>query len=220
MSATPQDRKRKTTKKTASRRQTGPTSATAWKASSSNAVEELEVPSGNVALVRRVGPEAFLGTGIVPDTLTPLVDEAVRDKKGLPPEKVAAMLEDDLDTLPAMIDMMNRVVAYAVVQPKVQNVPECIAEVEIKKGKSVTKGVCGASVSEMVHRKDEDNYHEFVEPERDPELLYADEVDLQDRVFIMNFAVGGTRDLARFRSEHSESMARISDEQDVAGKAK
>jgi hypothetical protein len=116
--------------------------------------------------------------------------------------------------------MMNRVVAYAVVQPKVQNVPDCIAEVETKKGKSVTKGVCGGSVSDKVHRKGEDNYHEFIEPERDTELLYADEVDLQDRVFIMNFAVGGTRDLARFRREHRESVARISDEQDLADKAK
>lgn len=194
------------------------TSASAWKASTGT--EEVEVPSGHIALIRRVGPEAFLSTGIVPDTLSPMIDEAVRDKKGLPPEKVAKQLTDDPDSFPQMIDMMNRVVAYAVLEPKVENVPDCIAEVEVTvnprsaKAKKEKK-VCGKTVSDKAHRNGDEGSHKFMEGERDNGLLYADEVDLQDRIFIMNYAVGGTRDLERFRSEHGESVARISDVQDL-----
>lgn len=205
---TPQDRKKK---------KTGPTSAAAWK--SSSGIEEVEVPSGNVALVKRVGPEAFLSSGIVPDTLTPLIDEAVRDKKGLPPAQVAKTLTDDPESLPAMIDMMNRVVAYAVIQPHVETVPDCIAVIKVKKGKTEVEETCGKTVSDKLHAQGNEEGHRFIEGERDPDLLYADEVSLEDRVFIMNYAVGGTRDLARFRSEYGESVARVSDEQGLEDEA-
>jgi len=47
------------------------------------------------------------------------------------------------------------------------------------------------------------------EEERDEDLLYVDEVDFEDKVFVFNYAVGGTRDLERFREQqntHVESV--------------
>lgn len=48
-----------------------------------------------------------------------------------------------------------------------------------------------------------------VEADRDDELLYVDEVDLDDKMFIFSWAVGGTKDLDRFREESSAVVVDI-----------
>ena len=45
---------------------------------------------------------------------------------------------------------------------------------------------------------------------RDDETLYVDEVDLTDKQFIFQFAVGGTADVERFREEQNELVDAIS----------
>jgi len=42
--------------------------------------------------------------------------------------------------------------------------------------------------------------------ERNDELLYVDEVDLNDKAFISQFVMGGTRDLAQFRGEYEATV--------------
>jgi hypothetical protein len=42
--------------------------------------------------------------------------------------------------------------------------------------------------------------------DREDELLYADEVDMEDKMFIFNFCVGGSKDLDRFRAESAAAM--------------
>lgn len=42
--------------------------------------------------------------------------------------------------------------------------------------------------------------------ERDDSKLYVDEIDVDDKMFIFQFAVGGTRDLERFRKESAQVM--------------
>lgn len=56
--------------------------------------------------------------------------------------------------------------------------------------------------------------------ERDPNVVYAEDVGLEDKLFILNYAVGGTRDLERFHSELQESMGSVDPEQAVEGAAK
>lgn len=171
--------------------------AAQWKTSSG--IEDIEVPSGNIARLRRVGPEAFLSSGIVPDSLAPMIDEAIKQKKGLPPSKVAKKIAEDPESLPQMFDIMNRVVVYAVIEPNVENIPNCDRVIEGE--------VCDKTHFDPIHKLGEKGTHKFNEGERDPDTLYIDEVSLDDRLFIMNYAVGGTRDLERFRREHGESMA-------------
>ena len=54
----------------------------------------------------------------------------------------------------------------------------------------------------------------YLEPpageERDPERIYADEVDLEDKMFIFNWAVGGTSDLKSFREESQQLLGGLS----------
>jgi hypothetical protein len=57
------------------------------------------------------------------------------------------------------------------------------------------------------------------EEERSDELLYADEVDLEDKLFIMNFAFGGARDLEPFRAQLARNVAPVPAGKDVGGSA-
>jgi len=45
------------------------------------------------------------------------------------------------------------------------------------------------------------------EKDRDPDLLYVDEVDFDDKAFIFQFVIGGTASLAKFRSESPRTVA-------------
>lgn len=48
-----------------------------------------------------------------------------------------------------------------------------------------------------------------------PNLIYAESVDLEDKMFIMNYAVGGTRDVERFRAESGLVVAGMDNVADV-----
>jgi hypothetical protein len=44
---------------------------------------------------------------------------------------------------------------------------------------------------------------------RDPNILYVDQVDFDDKLFIMQFAMGGTRDLEQFRQQQVAHVALV-----------
>lgn len=48
------------------------------------------------------------------------------------------------------------------------------------------------------------------EEERDPDILYSDELDIQDKVYVFQVIAGGSSDLQRFRIEFEKSVAGIS----------
>lgn len=45
---------------------------------------------------------------------------------------------------------------------------------------------------------------------RDPDKIYADDVDLEDKMFIFNWCLGGTADLKSFRTESAELLGSLS----------
>lgn len=55
--------------------------------------------------------------------------------------------------------------------------------------------------------------------DRDDDVLYVDDIDMDDKMFIFQFAVGGTRDLESFRREQESTMAVVSDGGEVRGEA-
>lgn len=181
-----------------------PTSANAWKRN--KARESLRLPSGNVALVRRVGPEAFMEQGIMPDALAPIVQKAIHDKKGLPPKALDKVVEKP-EMMGQMVEMMDRICVYAVIEPVVKMPPGCT--------------ICGEqdNVKSAALHEDETlvDYHLFTEAPRDVEALYVDEVDLTDKIFIMNYCVGGTSDLERFRGEHRAAVGSMDAQPGVEG---
>lgn len=175
-----------------------PTRATDWVSREGRGdTEAVLLPSGNTALVRRTGPEAFLEQGLIPDSVTPIIDEAVRSKKGLKPRTKQDLLNDPA-AIGSMVEMLDRTLCYAVVEPKVIMPPGCVTCGELNSAKEIrhkdTKHV---------------DYHEFIETPRDADVLYADRVDLDDKMFVMNFCLGGTRDLQKFRHEYGASVAGV-----------
>jgi hypothetical protein len=174
-SRTPSDRKRKSST---------PTTASEWR---KNVTYPVPVPSGNTALLRAVGMQAFINKGMIPNSLMPQVEKALKGSK----EAVnAADLFKDVDitaeTLAEMMEMIDQVVVFTVVQPKVYAAP-----------------------------KDESgNVIDF--DDRDPiDGLWVDEVDFEDKEFIFQFAVGGTRDLETFRRQHATQLASLRDGENV-----
>lgn len=55
--------------------------------------------------------------------------------------------------------------------------------------------------------------------ERDNDVLYADEVDMDDKMFIFSWAVGGAEDLASFRSGQAAGVGAVPPGADVADEA-
>lgn len=164
-----------------------PSTARTWKRSKG---EELSLPSDNVAIVKRPGPEAFLAKGLLPDNLTPIVEEAIRSGKGMPQDKTDELAKDP-EAILGMLDAMDRILCTVVIEPQVTY---------------HKRPVVGEDGEPLKDAKGKEQMEDIPEEERDDELLYSDDVDLEDKMFIFNFAVGGTRDLERFREEHGAGL--------------
>jgi len=191
------------------------TSAKAWKGKREQGNLELKLPSGNVALVQRLHPEAFLSSGLIPDSLSAMVNEAIKTKKGLPPTAEKQIMKDPKKLRQAM-QMTDEVVCYVVVEPKCEMPPTCAFEMS-------GGGRCDAYMDTDDNRHTDSNHpewHAFMEGERDEDTLYADEVSLEDKQFIFQFSVGGTADVERFREELRRGVVGVPNGKSHKGKAK
>lgn len=166
-----------------------PTSAEGWKAKSTSLV--LHVPSGNKALVRNPGIKAFISAGILPNSLMPIVTEAL--ERGQPPSMSAFQdkVKTDPKMLEEMLDSMDKVTLHCVIEPQVHPMPTW----------DLTDLAEDNCTAEQVGQE--------APQKKDPRRLYVDEVDLEDKLFIFQWAVGGTRDLERFREEYASGVAAL-----------
>lgn len=183
------------------------TSAKEWKGRIQTEGTELELPSENVALVRQISPTAFLQSGFLPDPLTSIVRQAINTKQGLKPQQVKN-IADDPEQIGAALETFDRVLTYVVIEPQIFMPPACDVEV---KGET-----CGLYVNADVHKDTHKaGKHQFHEGQRDPEVLYADQVDMEDKMFVFQWALGGTRDIAKFREQQQQPVADVPDKQAV-----
>lgn len=192
------------------------TKASEWQGRKQLSGQDLLLPSGNTALVRQMSPTAFLDAGFMPDPLSNIVRTAINTKQGLPP-KVVNDLANDPKKLGAAMLTFDRVLTFVVMEPTILMPPTCDVVIDEESGK-----VCGTYINDKVHQWGEDpnNFHTYHEGPRDPETLYADEVDLQDKIFVFQWALGGTHDLEKFREQQRISMESLQDGQGVRSPAK
>jgi hypothetical protein len=185
--------------------------AKSWKSKQKRGAD-LELPSGNVALVKPLKPEAFLQGGLIPDPLGQLVSKAINSKKGLPPTAMKD-IADDPAKLAAAMEMFDRVLTYVVVEPEVRMPPLCVVDVDGEP--------CGKVATDAVHfDTHKSGHHRCEEAEREEDVLYADIVDMEDKMFIFNWCVGGTKDIASFRDELASNVGAVSADQALQGKTK
>jgi len=180
--------------------QAQPTSVSEWKGRSSGTA--INLPSGNTAMCKRVKPEAFLQSGMIPDPLSGMISKAINEKTGLPPSKMQEMGEDP-KMLASTLLMMDRVLSFCVVKPSVIMPPPC----------SVCNRYFTGEGGETHTNATNPEYHAYQEGERREDVLYTDEVDIQDKIFIFNWALGGTSDLMSFRDELQGTVDAVSQQQ-------
>lgn len=179
------------------------TSAKEWKKKSKKE-HELTVPSGNVCLVRRPGPALFAElSASIPNALLsevmPLLEDAKEKGKteggeALPPGALNKLQDQIVDNPSMIADMIELVDAVAL---------RCVVSPEL------------APVSERERILNDQELTEEEKQEKLDELLFVDEVDFEDKMFIFQFVSGGTRDFERFRSGTQELVAARQDGEEV-----
>lgn len=179
-----------TPKKTAQKRASGNPAKRAEAQAHSSSVADfkkrrqgtlLTLPSSLTMTCRRVELTTFIKQGSIPNDLMPIIDQALNKGQEV---KVEEMISKDghvdLDMVNDMYSMVNAVVCQVSVEPKVSPIP----------------------TQEDVEQWNAQHPEETVEdPEdlRDDGLLYVDEVDDEDKMFLFQWSIGGTSDLAQFR---------------------
>jgi hypothetical protein len=73
----------------------------------------------------------------------------------------------------------------------------------------IDKTVCAVIVNPHVEMPPESDQ------DRDGQVIYADDVDEDDKMFIFQFVVGGTRDIESFRAQRAELLGGLPTSQDV-----
>lgn len=188
------------------------TSVASWKKPQG---EPLTLPSGNVCLVKRPGLEKLFASGVLPDELTKLalanIDAAKspgRPQDHLPkggavnsldPEILAKFMAGE-NAIQDIFASFDKVTEMCVIEPPVRYHMKHIID---DTGRTVT---------------DDNGRVQWVEipaNERSPEILYTDDVDAEDKSFIFNFVVGGSRDIEAFREATGDDVAVVQSSEDV-----
>lgn len=189
-----------------------PTPADQWIGASAFEGHDVELPSTNVARIKRINPTDFLKGGSIPDPLTDIIRRAIHTKKGLNPKELEK-ISDDPDKLASALEMIDRILTQVMVQPVVSMPPACDV--------AVPDGVCGEYANTDVHKTpSRAGHHEYHEGARQSGVLYADVVDISDKLFIFQWAVGGTNDLQQFREGLESGVVALQDSQGVPSKTK
>jgi hypothetical protein len=110
--------------------------------------------------------------GMIPNELMPLVQEAMA-KGQAPSQQQIADLQMDPAMIGTVLQLFDDVCVFCTIDPQVSPAPVD------QQGQILP----------------------FDHPDRDANILYVDEVVMEDKMFIFNFAVGGTSDLTKFREE-------------------
>lgn len=178
MATQPQDKPNKNRRPTPKSAQRGPTevtTASAWRKQTTEGTP-LVVPSGNTCLVRpSSGLDMFVRNGSIPNSLMPIVQEAIN--KGRPPKTEDLSIENNPNLLADILELTDTACIFMVMEPIVKPVP----------------------------RDDEGEVIPHSRREKG-DYLYVDDIDFEDKMFIFNWAVGGTSDLEKFREELGAGM--------------
>lgn len=161
--------------------------ATAW---GGELTVDLEVPSGQLCLARRPGLNGLLKAGVLHDIdpLLPLIDEHVARVEGkIDPERREAELNKEL------LDIFRNPAQFATIQHMLDRV---VCYVVLK--------------PQILHTPDDPT-------QRQSDKIYADMVELEDKIFILDWALGGASDVISFREKLKAGVGNLADVQSDEG---
>lgn len=164
-----------------------------------------ELPSGLVVKLKsKGGMRAFMASGIIPNSLMGVIQEAIN--KGTEPDMSGLFKPDgsmDESMINDMMTLTDRVTIDTMVAPPVLPVP---TEEDVK-------------AWNRSHRAKVDQV-ENPDDLRDDDQLYIDEIPEEDKMFIFQWVTGGTRDVEQFRKELTSSMDDVARLQNVPSATK
>lgn len=176
--------------------------AATWGGRKASSTFDLDLPSGNTVLVKRVDMPTLLASGAFPDTLMAIVSEKIGSATGQEdaPKAVDKDAMKDImgspEKLGELFAAVDRIIPLVVEQPKVLNHRREVATADVAADSKVK--VTGAT------------WETIPDAEREEDVVYTDMVDLEDKMHIFQFAVGGTRDVEEFREELASTVADVS----------
>ncbi|WMI33125.1 tail assembly chaperone [Microbacterium phage RikSengupta] len=151
-------------------------------------LHDLELPSGETCQVKRPGVQGLIKAGVLHslDTLTSIVQtETIPKAQGLPVKNDIKAIVEDPEKFGAMMGVVDKITLFVVTQPPLlSNLRPVLDEND-----------------EPVLKDGEPVMEEIPLQERDKEAVYVDYVDENDKMFIMQYAVGGSADLTEFREK-------------------
>lgn len=152
---------------------------------------DLTVPSGQLCQVRRPGVEGLVRVGLLKqtDALTSIVENKhIKRVKGQKEVDVKSLM-GDAESLVKVMGVVDKIVAYVVVQPELR-----IPTMTTPDGEEVP----------------------INDADRQSNVIYTDMIDLEDRMFIFQYAVGGSKDIAAFRRQLGEFTGGVATVEAVA----
>jgi len=179
-----------------------PTTAGEWKKAPANyGAVPLPLPSGNTALVQPLGIPGLLRQGLIPNpllsTVTNVLDDADLRMENPSPEALVKAERKRRKRLAESMDGWAR-------DPTMMLAVFDMAD-----------AVCLACVEQPeVLPKPDPNEDGSVS--REDGKLYIDEVDFDDKLYIMSYAMAGVRDLESFRNELAGSVGTALDGPNMA----
>lgn len=159
-----------------------------WKRKTGTAAaSNVELPSGVVVKVKRISIPTLLSKGVFPDSLSSIITEKLDgDKKG-------QTTDNDLDVSQLLGD-----------QSKITDLFNSIDEIVLMTVVEPT----------VLSDKDEDG-DEIPEEDRDEDAIYVSDIDLNDKIFLFQYSVGGSNQLEPFRAELDSAVGSLEDQQGI-----
>jgi hypothetical protein len=161
----------------------------------------VELPSGNFVRVRRPGMEKFLSAGFLPDPLAKEMTKMISTKSGRhqiergSDQDIAQMMFEKLGGLQGvnnMIRVADKLAAYCIVEPPTAWHERTALDEEGKPA---------------LDDKGEPVLEDIPEQERKEDILYTDDIDLEDKMFLFQYCTGGSADLTQFRKATGAAVA-------------
>lgn len=158
------------------------------------AIFDLTLPSGYEIQVRRPGVFGLVKAGIIDglDSLTSIVQGETIPKADGAPQVDAMKLAKDPEKMGQLMDMLDKITKYVVVEPKLFDKP-------------VPLDYDGVAIV--------DPTDDQIDALREDGVAYVDLVDDNDKTFVMNFVLGGSKDLETFHAATEAAVGSAHPEQ-------
>lgn len=151
----------------------------------------VRLPSGHNVRVKRLGMERFLTAGFLPDPLAKQVKKMISQREGRAENSDLLQNLSEKDLL-AFLRAVDRIAVYCIQEPEVRWHERPVGP--DSEGNTPTDSE-GTPL-----------YEEVPEEERSETVVYTDELDMEDKMFIFQFAVGGSSDVGQFRAESAAAV--------------